>query len=69
QASTSWQVLWGDIAAMERGDWFSTIIPEQPTLLLIDDPEDEKVLRLLVGQVGGAGARTNKWKVAVTVWA
>jgi hypothetical protein len=67
QASTSWQVLWGDIAAMERGDWFSTIIPEQPTLLLIDDPEDEKVLRLLVGQVGGAGARTNKWKVAVTV--
>ena len=64
-SSSSWQVLWGNLAAMENPDWFPAIIPEQPTLLLVDDPEDEKVLQLLVEQVGGT--RTSKWKVVVAV--
>jgi hypothetical protein len=64
-ASSSWQVLWGNLATMENPDWFPAIVPEQPTLLLVDDPEDEKVLQLLVEQVGGT--RTSKWKVVVAV--
>lgn len=61
----SWQVLWANVESMSStGTWFEAIVPERPTLLLVDEPEDEQLLRMLSG---GRAGRTAKWKVAVAV--
>lgn len=61
----SWQVLWANVESMSAtATWFEAIAPERPTLLLVDEPETEQLLRLLVEQLGGRAA---KWKVAVSV--
>lgn len=66
--SVGWQVLWANIASMESyGGWYEAIVPERPTLLLVDEPEDEKLLRILVEQIGGSSGRANKWKVVIAV--
>jgi AAA ATPase domain len=64
----SWQVLWANVASMaSTGTWFEAIVPERPTLLLVDEPEDEQLLRVLSEQLGGRVGRAAKWKVAITV--
>jgi hypothetical protein len=64
----TWQVLWANIASMSSsGTWFEAIVPERPTLLFVDEPEDEQLLRVLSEQLGGRVGRTVKWKVAVAV--
>jgi hypothetical protein len=63
-----WQVLWGNVASMEAsGAWFDAIVPERPTLLILDEPENEQVLRILAEQLGGKVGRVSQWKIAITV--
>lgn len=65
---SSWQVLWANVASMSAtGTWFEAIVPERPTLLLVDEPKDEQLLRMLSEQLGGRVGRAAKWKVAVAV--
>lgn len=64
----SWQVLWANVASMAAtGAWFDAVVPERPTLLLVDEPPDEAVLQQLAEQLGGRVGRTARWKVAVAV--
>jgi hypothetical protein len=61
-----WQVLWANVATMRKNpSWYMGLIPELPTLLLIDDPDDTEVLKELVEQISGGRAKT--WKVAIAV--
>lgn len=65
-ASTGrWQVLWANAATMlSSGTWFDGIVPERPTLLLIDEPKDEQLMTILDEQ---QSSRTANWKVAISV--
>ncbi|CAD0230168.1 ATP-binding protein [Planktothrix agardhii] len=61
-----WQVLWANVETMTTtSSWFIGLIAERPTLLLIDEPDDAKVLKTLVEQISGGRAKT--WKVAISV--
>lgn len=61
----SWYVLWANVATMTAtSTWFSGIVRERPTLLLVDEPDDDELLRVLLEQIGGSAS---KWKVVVTV--
>jgi hypothetical protein len=61
-----WQVLWANASTMmTTSSWFMGIIPERPTLLLIDEPDDPKFLKTLVEQI--FGGRASAWKVAIAV--
>lgn len=67
-ADGDWQVLWANVASMAAtGTWFDAIVPERPTLLLVDEPPDEALLQQLAEQIGGRLGRTAKWRVAVAV--
>lgn len=60
----TWQVLWANIASMEAsGTWFESIVPERPTLLIVDEPENEQLLRVLVEQIGTKLGRASRWKI------
>lgn len=66
--SGAWQILWANVATLSAGtSWFDAVVPERPTILLVDEPDTEQVLRLLSEQVGGRVGRTSKWKVIVAV--
>lgn len=61
-----WDILWANVATMTTtSSWFMGIIPERPTLLLIDEPDDAKFLRTLVEQI--FSGRASAWKVAIAV--
>jgi len=61
-----WQVLWANVATMMTNtSWFMGLIPELPTLLLIDEPDDVEVLKMLGEQI--SGGRAKAWKVAIAV--
>jgi hypothetical protein len=63
-----WQVLWANVESMAAtGTWFEAIVPERATLLIVDEPSDESLLRQLAEQLGGRVGRTEKWKVVVAV--
>jgi len=67
-AEGSWQVLWANVASMSStGTWFDAIVPERATLLVVDEPESDDLLRVLSEQLGGRVGRVSKWKVAVAV--
>ncbi len=60
-----YQVLWGKTESLQRSnDWFETILPERPTLLLLDEPSDPGFIRQLAEQLTG---RASRWKVLITV--
>ncbi len=64
----AWQVLWANVASMEAsGTWFDAIVPECQTLLIVDEPEDEQVLRVLTEQLRTKLGRTTQWKIAIIV--
>ena len=65
-ASTGrWHVLWANAATMlSSGTWFSGIVPERPTLLLVDEPDDEQLMKILDEQ---QSSRAANWKVAIAV--
>ncbi len=63
-----WQVLWANVATLSAGtSWFDGVVPERPTVLFVDEPDSEQVLRLLSEQLGGYVGRASKWKVVVAV--
>ena len=67
-AEGAWQVLWANVASMEAsGAWFEAIVPERPTLLIVDEPKDEQVLRVLAEQLGTKSGRASQWKIVITV--
>lgn len=67
-SENTWQVLWANIASMTASAaWFDSVVPERPTLLLLDEPSDDEVLKQLSEQLGGRLSRTAQWKVAVAV--
>lgn len=50
--AATWQILWANKASMEQSsNWFVAIDPERQTLLLIDEPESERLLQQLKEQV------------------
>lgn len=60
-----WYVLWANVATMSAtSTWYEGVVPERPTLLLVDEPEDDHLLKVLLEQLG---TRASKWKVAITV--
>lgn len=64
----AWQVLWANVESMvATANWFESIVPERSTLLLVDEPPDERLLQQLAEQLGGRVGRTAKWKVVVAV--
>lgn len=64
----SWQVLWAHVASMETsGTWFEGIVPERPTLLIVDEPESDQILRVLAEQLRSRVGRASEWKIAITV--
>jgi len=64
-AEGAWQVLWANVASMESSaTWFEGIVPERPTLLIVDEPQDEQILRVLEEQIVG---RVSQWKIAVAI--
>lgn len=66
--ASSWRPLWANVATMARSDaWFGSIVPERPTVVLVDDPEDAEPLKVLIEQVSAASGRTGQWKVAIGV--
>jgi len=66
--TAEWQVLWANVATLAAGtSWFDSVVPERPTILLVDEPEDHRVLQLLTEQLGGRTGRASRWKVIVTV--
>ncbi len=64
-AEGSWQVLWANTETMlSSGTWFEGIVPERPTLLVVDDLRVERLLRVITEQLLGRAAG---WKIAVVV--
>lgn len=60
------QVLWANVETMAQASaWFDAIVPSRSTLLLVDEPRDDKLLRVLAEQV--SGGRLGAWKVLVAV--
>jgi hypothetical protein len=49
------------------GTWFEGIVPERPTLLIVDEPESDQILRVLAEQLRSRVGRTSQWKIAITV--
>ena len=65
-AAGNWQVLWANVASMIASSaWFEAIVPERPTLLLVDEPDDDQLLKVLAEQLGSHTSRTKLWKVVV----
>lgn len=61
-----WLVLWGLLSSMEQSAaWFQGIMPERPTLLLLDEPENERLLRILEEQLGNRLGRATRWKAVI----
>ena len=61
-----WQILWANIATMEvHNKWFEGINREHSTLIVVNAPNNDKVLRILEEQLGNY--RTSKWKILITV--
>lgn len=64
----SWRVLWANVASMNTsGTWFEAVVPEQATMLIVDEPDDEHILRVLAEQLRSSTGRVAKWKVVVAV--
>jgi hypothetical protein len=63
-----WQVLSANLATIATGgSWYDAIVPERSTVVLVDEPDDEQVLRLLSEQLGGRVGRAARWKVIISV--
>lgn len=63
-----WQVLWANVASLSvTGAWFEGIVPERKTLLLVDEPDDPKLLQVFAEQLGPRVGRLAQWKIVVAV--
>ncbi len=67
-AKGDWQVLWANVHSMEASSaWFDAVVPERPTLLIVDEPDDDRLVQRLQEQLGGRVGRAQQWKIAVAV--
>lgn len=63
-----WQVLWANVASLSvSGSWFEAIVPERKTLLLVDEPDEPRLLQVIAEQLGPRVGRLAQWKVLVAV--
>lgn len=61
-----YQVLWANNENLSNNtNWFDSIVQSKPTLLIVDEPENENVLRILLEQIGYRNSRSNNWKIAI----
>jgi hypothetical protein len=68
ESEGEWQVLWANVASLSvSGSWFEAIVPERKTLLLVDEPDDPKLLQVLAEQLGPRVGRLATWKIFVAV--
>lgn len=68
ESEGEWQVLWANVASLSvSGSWFEAIVPERKTLLLVDEPDDPKLLQVLAEQLGPRVGRLAQWKIFVAV--
>lgn len=59
------QVLWAEAASMARSsNWFLTLQREKPTILLLDEPADLDLLKILLEQLSQP---STAWKVVIAV--
>jgi DNA-binding transcriptional ArsR family regulator len=67
-ANGDWQVLWANTRSLEASsNWFDAVVPERPTLLCIDEPDDESLISRLQEQLGTRVGRAQQWKIAIAV--
>jgi hypothetical protein len=67
-AGGDWQVLWANVHSLEASStWFDAVVPERPTLLIVDEPADERLIRLLKEQLGRRVGRAQQWKIVIAV--
>jgi hypothetical protein len=65
ESETDWTVYWANTVSMSHtAEWFTSIVPERKTVLLIDEPKDDTLLQMLVEQLGG---RISQWKIVISV--
>lgn len=65
-SDAGWDIYWANPASMESSSkWFRSIVPGRKTLLIIDEPESEKTLRILFEQI--SSAKLKDWKVLISV--
>jgi len=61
-----YQALWANNESLSTStNWFSAVSQNKPTLLIVDEPDNEDVLKLLLEQIGNKGSRTEKWRIAI----
>jgi hypothetical protein len=64
----NWQVLWGIEASLAKnGQWFSAILYTRPTLLLLDEPQDSDLVRVIAEQLRAPNSQMKGWKVIIAV--
>jgi hypothetical protein len=67
-ANGDWQVLWANTHSLQASStWFDAVVPERPTLLCVDEPDDEQLILLLEEQLGLRTGRAQQWKIAFAV--
>ena len=67
-AKGEWQVLWANVCTMNASStWFDAVVPERPTLLIVDEPDDERLVQRLQEQPGRRVGRAQQWKIAIAV--
>jgi hypothetical protein len=60
------RVLWGNVETMaEDSNWLSGIVPDLPTLLLLDEPSDGRLIPRLAEQMRGSNSRMSGWKAVI----
>lgn len=63
-----WQVLWANVRSMEASTaWFDAVVPERPTLLLVDEPQDERLVQIFWEQLAPRVGRAQQWKIVIAV--
>jgi hypothetical protein len=62
-SESAWDVFWVNVASMAHSEhWFEHLIPERPTLILIDEPENALTLERLDEQMA---SRCKNWRAVV----
>jgi hypothetical protein len=61
-----WTIYWANVTTMKNhGEWYCGLVPGRPTLLLVDEPDDVALLKILIEQT--LAIRGSDWKILVSV--
>lgn len=62
-----WQVLWlNELALQKGGQLYLGIVPEQPTLIVLDEPNESETIQFLIREMA-AGSRASDWKLLIAI--